>query len=221
MLQHLEYGYYDFASGEKETKEIVEKAATYGPSTISVLPQYLKVVKKSIPEHIRLGTIIDYPFGLSGSLERENALQLAIKNGARSIEVICPNHSLCNRKYDRFRLEVDCFRKTCIDNMVDLKYVLEYKTFTLNLLYKISEILYLKKLPAMYPSTGFFLDSISDNILVSMMLKKKNPNLNIIVSGQAWTDQHVDLILSNDQISSYKTTNIYTLEKITDKILQN
>ena len=221
MLQHIEYGYYDFASDEKETLENITRAIKYSPSIISVLPQYLKFIKKNIPDHIQIGCVIDYPFGLSGSLEREQSVKSAIKQGAKSIEIVCPNHALCNRKYDRFRLEIDCIKKTCMDNRVDLKYIMEYKTFTLNLLYKISEILYLKKLPSMYPSTSFYLDSISDNILVSMMLKKKNPNTNIIISGQAWTNDHIDLILSNDQISSYKTTNIYTLEKIANKILQN
>jgi len=42
--------------------------------------------------------------------------------------------------------------------------------------------------------------------------------MNVIVNGQAWTDEHIDLILSNPNINSYKTTNIYTLEKIFNKI---
>lgn len=221
MLQYVEYGYYDFASSEQETKEHIISAIKYAPSTVSVLPQYIKSVKKNIPEHIRLGTIIDYPFGLSNYIDRESAVVSAIKNGAQSIEILCPNFILCNRKYDKLRLEIDCLQNICIAHKVDFKYILDYKIFTLNVLYKISEILFLKKLPTMYTSSGFFIDSISDNILVSMMLQKKNPNLNLIVTGQAWTDQHIDLILSNTDIFAYKTTNIYTLEKIVNKITKN
>jgi hypothetical protein len=51
-----------------------------------------------------------------------------------------------------------------------------------------------------------------------MMLLKKNPHLNIIVNGQAWTDAHVELILSNEQIFAYKTNNIHILEKLSQKI---
>ena len=87
-------------------------------------------------------------------------------------------------------------------------------------MHKVADILYLKKLPTIYPSTSFFMDSISDNMIVAMMLQKRNSNLNIISTGQAWTDEHVDLILSNDSLFAYKTNNIYTLEKITNKILQ-
>lgn len=218
MLRYVEYGYYDFSSNEKETKDFVLESIQYSPSTISVLPQYVKYVKKNIPRDVKLGTIIDYPFGLADYDERENALRKAIKHGVDSIEVVCPNHALCNRKYDRFRLEVDIFKQICFDNQVDLKYVLEYKTFTLPLLHKIADILYTKKLNTIYPSTSYSLDGISDNILVSMMLLKKNPNLNIIVNGQAWTDAHVELILSNEQIFAYKTSNIHILEKLSHKI---
>ncbi len=218
MLRYVEYGYYDFSSNEKETKDFVLESIQYSPSTISVLPQYVKYVKKNIPRDVKLGTIIDYPFGLADYDERENALRKAIKHGVDSIEVVCPNHALCNRKYDRFRLEVDIFKQICFDNQIDLKYVLEYKTFTLPLLHKIADILYTKKLNTIYPSTSYSLDGISDNILVSMMLLKKNPNLNIIVNGQAWTDAHVELILSNEQIFAYKTSNIHILEKLSHKI---
>jgi deoxyribose-phosphate aldolase len=218
MLQYVEYGYYDYASGEQETKDIVNTAIKLAPSTISVLPQYVKLIKKSLPDHIKLGTIIDYPFGLSNYPDRESAVLSAIKNGANSIEIVCPNYALCNRRYDKFRLEIDTLKALCSNNNVDLKYVLEYKIYTLNLLHKVSEILFLKQLTTTYISSSFFIDSISDNILAAMMLQKKNPNLQLIVTGQAWTDKQIDLILSNPHLFAYKTNNIYTLEKIIRKI---
>lgn len=221
MLQYIEYGYYDFDSNEKETKDSVSEAIKFSPSVISVLPQYVKAISKIVPDHINVGTIIDYPFGLSDFLAREDSVKTAIKAGAKSIEIVCPNHPLCNRKYDRFRLEIDCIKKICIDNMVDLRYIIDYKTYNLNLVHKVCEILYMKKLPTIYPSTGFIRDDISDNILVSMILQKRNPNLNVVITGQTWTDAHMDLILSNDDIYAYKTTNIHSLEKITHKISQN
>ena len=45
MLRYVEYGYYDFSSNEKETKDQVLESVQYGPSTISVLPQYVKFIK--------------------------------------------------------------------------------------------------------------------------------------------------------------------------------
>ena len=98
MLQYIEYGHYDFDSNAKETKTAVEKAIKYSPSTISSTAYYIQTVKKIIPDNIRLGTIIDYPFGLAGYFERENAVKSAITQGVNSIEIVAPNHALCNRK---------------------------------------------------------------------------------------------------------------------------
>lgn len=219
MIHNIEYGYYDFASDEKETKENIQQAVNFKPYLISVLPQYVKIIKKTIPSDTILSTIIDYPFGLSDYSSREESVKIAIQNGASCIELLCPNHALCNRKYDKFRLEIDVLKNLCDLHNVQLRYVLEYKVYTLELLYKITDILYLKNLPTIYPSASYSLDSIVDNILVSMMLKKKNPKLNIVVNGQAWNNQHIDLILANDNINTYKTTNIHTLENLYYKII--
>jgi hypothetical protein len=51
-----------------------------------------------------------------------------------------------------------------------------------------------------------------------MLVHQKNPKTNIIFSGSAWTDEQIDMVLNNQQIYGYKTTNIYTLEKIYQKI---
>ena len=215
----IEYGYYDIASDEKEVKENIEHSLDFSPSSVSVLPQYLKLVIKSLLEqNINAGTIIDYPFGLSNSKSREDSVVEAIDKGANYIEVVCPNFNLCNRKYEKFRIEIDKFTELCGSANVELRYVLDYKIYNLNLLQKVSQILASKKIFTVYPSVGFLMDAVSDNILVGMLIIKKNPEMNVIFNGQAWTDQHIDLILSNSNIKTYKTSNIHTLEKIVNKI---
>lgn len=218
-MKYLEYGYYDLASNEKETQDNIDIAIGFMPSVISVLPHYVKNIKKNIPNYIKLSTVIDYPFGLSDTLSREHAVRAAIDDGVDNIEIICPNYFLCNRKYDKFRLEIDKIKTICSSSAnIDLRYILEYKTYTLDVLQKIVSILHTKNINTIYPSSSYSLDTIADNIIVSMMIIKKNPNVNVIVNGQAWTDDHINLIVSNLNIKSYKTTNIYTLEKLFHKI---
>ena len=144
MLQYIEYGHYDFDSNAKETKTAVKSYKIF--SVNYIYTAYLHSnCQKIIPDNIRLGTIIDYPFGLAGYLERENAVKSAITQGVNSIEIVAPNHALCNRKYDRFRLEIDCIKRICLEKKVDLKYIIEYKTYNLPLMHKVADILYTKK----------------------------------------------------------------------------
>ena len=221
-MHHIEYGYYDIASNELETKQTIEKALIYNPSVISVFPYYLKGIKNHITKNsAKLSTIIDYPFGVSDLKSRQSSVELAIKNGAEIIELVTPAHFLCNRKYDKFREDINTHKSICSENNIELRYVLEYRVFTLELLYKICQILVGHKIDTIYPSSNHLLDNLADNILASVMINQKIDNIKIVVNGNAWTDAHVDTLLSNKKIYAYKTNNIYTLEKINKKLQTN
>lgn len=210
----IEYGHYDIASNESEIKEIITKALSFHPQTISTLPYYTKIVKSLISKETRLSCIVDYPFGLSDSESRNKLLETAIKNGSEIVEIVAPSHLLCNRRYDKFRKELETYTKLCTESNIEIRYMLEYKLFTPELLYKTASILIDYNITVMYPSVNYLLDNISDNILVSMLINQKNPKTKIIVNGSAWTDDHINTIFNNSKIYGYKTSNIYTLEKL-------
>lgn len=210
----LEYGYYDIASNENEIKHILSQLATYQIDNISVFPYYTKLAKTVLQNKCSVATVIDYPFGLSDTDSRILSVSSSIANGANIIQIVAPSSLLCNKKYDKFKKEIEFLHKLCKENSVELRYILEYKIFTSDLLYKLSFILSEQGISTIYPSSNHLMDTISDNILVTMLLKKKNPKINIVVNGSAWTDDQIDLILNNKNIYAYKTSNIYTLEKI-------
>lgn len=214
----IEYAYYDLASNELETKTSIAKAIEYSPSVVSVLPYYTKLAKSISGHKTAISTIIDYPFGLSDSDSRISLVDNAIKSGSDILEVVCPTHLLCNRKYDKFRKEIEAFVNLSKQAKVEIRYILEYKIFMPELLYKTSSILTEFGINTIYPSANYLMDNISDNILAAMLISQKNNNINVIVNGSAWTDEQIDMILSNKKIYGYKTANIYTLAKIVKKI---
>jgi hypothetical protein len=213
----IEYGYYDIASNENETKDALVKGLEYKPSVISVLPYYIKLAQVVCGSKARVSCIIDYPFGLSDTESRLKAVELALKSKIDILEIICPTQLLCNRKYDKFRKELEICSKLCKEASVELRYILEYKIFMPELLYKAANILTEFGVYTAYPSANYLMDNISDNILAAMLISQKNPNINIIVNGSAWTDDHIRTILDNNKIHGYRTSNIFTLEKITKK----
>lgn len=213
----IEYGYYDIASNENETKENISKCLCYNPTTISVFPYYVKAIKPLLKNKLPISTILDYPFGLSDTDSRYKLLEYSIQSGADIIEMVSPANILCNRKYDKFRKELELYTELCKRSSVELRYVLEYKIFVPELLYKTANILAEFGIHTIYPSANFLMDNISDNILAAMLISQKNTTMNIIVNGSAWTDDHINSILNSPKIYGYKTSNIYTLEKITKK----
>jgi deoxyribose-phosphate aldolase len=196
----LEYCYYDTSSNEIELKENILQAIKYGVDSISVFPSYLKVAKGCIPEHIKLSCPIDYPLGILDLKSRLSASESAIKNGAKIIELVCPTYLLSNKKYDKFREDIREHLKLCNDNNIELRYVLEYRVYTYESLYKIAQILVTQGISTIYPSTGYSLDDINDNILATVLINKKVSKINIVCNGNIWQKNHIELL---------KKTNLY------------
>lgn len=217
-MKILEYGYYDLATNESEIKEVIKKALSFQPHSISILPYYIRTIRPIISGRTDLSCIIDYPFGLSDSSSRILSIEQAIRDGTDIIELVMSSSLLCNRKYDKLRKELEIYSGLCLSGNVQPRCVLEYKIFAPELLYKAASILSEFNINVIYPSANFLIDNISDNILAGMLIHEKNPKTNIVFSGSAWTNDQIDMVLNNKQIYGYKTTNIYTLEKIYQKI---
>lgn len=214
-MKILEYGYYDVASNDVEVKENITKAISLSANVISVLPSYVRIAKNILKNtETTLSTIIDYPFGISSIDARRVETEQALKNGAQIIELIAPNHALCNKKYDRFRKDINEQKDLCNRYDAELRYVIDYRTYTEYMLYKITTMVAAHQVDTIYPSNNYMLDNIIDNLIASMLITKKIPHMNVIVNGNAWSDRHVELIMKNPQIYGYKTNNIYTLEKL-------
>lgn len=200
----IEYCCYDHVANDNEIKENIKIAATYPVYSISVLPYYIRVAKNIIgQEPIKLSAVIDYPLGILDNKSRLSASEYAIKNGASIIEIVVPTQVLSNRKYEKFREDIRGQLSLCKANKVELKYILEYRLFAYELLYKTTQILKTQGISEIYPSTGYLLDDIYDNILASALINKKSPDINIISNGNIW---------NNDQIKKIKKMNIYGLK---------
>lgn len=212
----IEYSNYDIASSEIEFKDNISLALKYKPDAISVFPSYLKSIK-SISSNVAISCVVDYPTGTSDLQTRLEATSFALKNGTKIIELVAPSFFLCNRKYDKFRLDIQQHLDLCSKFGAELRYMLEYRIFTYDLLYKISQILVGHNIFTIYPSTGYQLDDISDNILAAILIKKKVFNIKPIVNGNVWNDRHLSLINTNkNHILGCKVNSLNALENITN-----
>jgi deoxyribose-phosphate aldolase len=193
----IEYSFYDIASNDAETKSILTEAATFKLDAISVLPFNLKLAKNILGSSstTALSCPIDYPLGIMDAKSRNESLSFAIKNGAKIIDMVCPVYLLCNRKYDKFKEDIKISQNLCLENGVVLRYILEYRVYSYELLYKVAQILLEHQIETIYPSTGYFIDNISDNVLACALINKKIPKINIISNANFWNNSHVELVL--------------------------
>jgi len=96
----------------------------------------------------------------------------------------------------------------------ELRYIVDYRTYTEYMLFKICSMVAAHQVDTIYPSNNYMLDNIVDNLIASMMIAKKIPYINVIVNGNAWNEKQINLILNTDKIYGYKTNNILTLENL-------
>lgn len=190
----IEYAYYDTSSNDNELKEAIVACSKYSIDTLSVFPTYLKTVKALISDNITLSTPIDYPLGIMESRIRLDSVNEAIKNGAKAIELVCPISIICNRKYDKFRDEIKNVIELCSQSETKIRYILEHRQYSYELMYKVAQILLAGGVDTIYPSTGYLLDNIYDNILAASLVHQKADKIKIICNGNVWNDSHIDLI---------------------------
>lgn len=201
---------------EAEARENVKLAIEYSWLNSITVPYYLiKPVKSAITkDNVQLSCLIDYPLGMSDTKTRACAAQQAIKNGADMLDVVMPQNLASNRKYDKIREDI----KNILDiteSKIKLRYVLEYRYFDHNCLKKICEIFDTFQIKDIFPSTGFFIDNLSDNILASIFLYKNSKEINIFCTGNMWTDTHFDTI-NKSGLFGFRTYSIECLKNYND-----
>jgi len=215
---HLEYACYDVTLKDSEVIEVLNKVIKFEPKTISVLPQHVKICKNLSNVDIPISSPIDFPLGTIDLQSRLSISEMCIKNGASVLDVMCPSYSLSNRKYDKFREDIKTLQTICSHANTEIRYILEYRQFSYELLYKVAQILYDLNITTIYPASGYFIDDISDNILAAALINKKVPNIRIICNGNVWNNDHIKLVKNSKlyglRVNSLNALNLLSKENI-------
>lgn len=209
--------YIDFALinteiNDIDAKNIVTEIIQYPINSITSPYYLIKGIKNLIPtDRIALSCLIDYPLGISDSRSRRYSVEQAFKAGVNTVDISMPQNLAANRKYDKIREDIKLVQEFCSINNMQTRYILEYRTFDHYCLKKICEIFEDFKISYVFPSTGFFLDNLADNILASVFLHQNSKDLNVISTGNIWNDKHFDTIIKSG-LFGFRTTSLYSLK---------
>lgn len=211
--------YIDFAINstdinDTEVKTLVSSVIKYPINSITV-PYYLirpvKQVISSSTKKIILSCLIDYPLGISDLKTRQSAVEQAHKLGIDAIDVTMPQNLATNRKYDKIREDIKIILDFSKENNLEIRYVLEYRFFDHYCLKKICEIFDDFGIKYVYPSTGYFLDNLADNILASIFLYQNSKDLNVISTGNMWNTKHFETIKKSG-LFGFRTNSLASLQ---------
>lgn len=212
----MEIEYYINSIDEKyeDIKKNIDALITLPISSIVAPIHHVKFLKK-IYNKISFGCFIDYPLAFGLDDNRISQINEAASLGADYVCISVPFHLIINRKYTKFKEEIKKNLNLCISKNINIRYILEYRKFDHQLLSKVCDILMNEGVNCIYPSTGFFLDNIEDNIIACAYLTSKT-GIKTIVNGNIWKKDQIDNLLKIKPfgLSMNQITSFYLLDPI-------
>lgn len=197
---YIEYYNNNIEFKDIDIKQEIDILQKFPISGILGFPQYIKYVKKNYKnKDTKFGTFIDYPLSYNSSEHRLSMIMEAIDIGSTFVVVPIPFYSVINRKYDKFKADIQLNLELCHTNNIDLRYMIEYRRFDSQLLTKVCKILIDHTIDVVYPASGFFIDNIEDHLIASKYLTDKT-GIKTIINTNIW---------KSDQINNLHKNNIY------------
>lgn len=208
--------YIDFAIihtdiNEAEAKLKITEVCKYPVQSITAPYHLIKGIKNLIKHEIALSCLIDYPLGISDSKTRKYAIEQAHKMGVSCMDISMPQNLAANRKYEKIRDDIKQTQEYCLEHNIETRYILEYRVFDHHCLKKICEIFDQFNIKHVYPSSGYFIDNLADNILASIFLYQNSKDLNIVCTGNIWTDKHFETIIKSG-LFGFRTLSLNSLQ---------
>ena len=212
----VEFQCTDEILSNQELFVLIDQVTKYSfINKIACLPPYVYHLKKKV-KNIKISSIIDFPLGILSTDQRLDAIKQSVQNGAESIEIVMPSFFINNKQTTKIKSDIEKCYNVCVDNGVDLHYMLEYRSYNYSCLYRLIKNLVKFNLNEVYISTGYKLDDIYDHLIAIGIISKEISEVKIICNANIYTENHLDLLKTN-KIDIFRIKSAYMLSTISQK----
>jgi deoxyribose-phosphate aldolase len=218
--------YIDFAIIDTEANEAFARDTikyiidTNCVNSITVPFYFIKLIKPFIKNGMDFSCLIDYPLGISDLKTRLSSVETSIKSGFNTLDISMPQNLAANRKYDKIREDISSIVEISKEHNITIRYVLEYRKFDHHCLKKICEIFENHGVKYVFPSSGYFIDNLADNILASVFLHQNSKDLKVIATGNMWQLKHFET-LKKSGLFGFRTSSAHILQNFLQYTLSN
>jgi deoxyribose-phosphate aldolase len=212
---NIELQMLDETLSNKNIKDMSDTIDALNINKICVLPSQVSIFRKYLSDKIKLSTMVDFPFGILSTKNRNDLVRQYIKAGVNSVEILAPSYMMINKQYIALKNDIVSNYELCLEAKVDISYVLEYRTYSYDLLYKICKILTGNNITSLYISTGHKIDDIYDHLIAIAMIQKNVSEANIVPNGHIFSKKHADLI-KNTKIPTVRLHSMNSIELFLD-----
>ena len=116
---------------------------------------------------------VDFPYGLSTTQVRLHEAILAIRSGAKIIDIVLNSFDIKNENWKGIRQDLIACKALCDQNDVKLRPILEYRLFEVDKIVHLCETLERLRLFEIVNSTGTILDDLSEDAAMSYIIQRQ------------------------------------------------
>lgn len=217
-MTYIDYACLDYSVNETELEQNVLIAIKNGVKDISVPGYSLSTIKNisAIQErNISISCPVDFPYGLSDIKTRNFHINQLSNNNSikiKYLDLFIPTKIITNRKYDKFREDIRTNIKICNDSNIELRYMLEYRVYSHEVLAKVCQILTDLGIKTVFPSSGIMIDDINDNLIACNFLTVKS-GIKTITTGNIYHEKQINTVSKTQELFGIRFTNTHSLLK--------
>ena len=143
IVSYLESTYLKTASesdiSEIKTKEIVvnsiKEAINAKFACIMIRPEFIALAKELIEtskSKLKVGTVVDFPFGISSTKQKITEAKFAIESGAYDIDYVCDYNAFKRGSFDKFDTDIVEGTSLVQENKKIVKWIIETGALSAN-----------------------------------------------------------------------------------------
>ena len=173
----------------EDVAKLCDEAIRYNMATVCVPPCYIKKIKETYADNVKICTVIGFPLGYNSTAVKLFETKQAIDDGADEIDMVINIAGLKNKNYSYVEDEIKALRKVT-ENKI-LKVIVETCYLNKDEKIKLCEIVGRAKADYIKTSTGFGTAG-ADVADIELFKKHISPDVKIKASGGIRTKDEME-----------------------------
>lgn len=173
----------------EDVAKLCDEAIRYNMATVCVPPCYIKKIKETYADNVKICTVIGFPLGYNSTAVKLFETKQAIDDGADEIDMVINIAELKNKNYSYVEDEIKALRKVT-ENKI-LKVIVETCYLNKDEKIKLCEIVGRAKADYIKTSTGFGTAG-ADVADIELFKKHISPDVKIKASGGIRTKDEME-----------------------------
>lgn len=161
-------------------------------------PTSVLAFKEFLPDKIRLICMIDYPYGMSCSLSRQNACIDAAKHGATDVDIVINHNYFKNKHIDKIKKDLLPLKEICTEKGVNMRIMIESRLLEEKDIISVVRAIYNMGFREFLLSTSAYAEDYLDNLILFNVLKKKFGDIKVICTGGIWREEQYKNVLKSE-----------------------